>query len=274
MEFKHELVLPNDDLPFKMFVFEGKDGNYIREKHWHRSVEIFAVMEGCLDFYINEDAYPLCAGEFILVNSNEIHSIKAPKRNLTIVLQIPLSTFENYYTDEMFIRFTHRSRDEDQRFMTLITEMYETYREKACGYEWKVQSGFCALMYLLVTKYRKIEVNAELVRHSKKLSRLSTITGYIRDHYTREITLESLADIFGYSPTYLSKMFQKYAKTNYKAYLQSVRVEYAFKELMNTDNTISNIAINHGFPNSKAFTKAFQKKYGELPSVYRKHKNK
>ena len=24
MDLKHELVLPNDDLPFKMFVFEGK----------------------------------------------------------------------------------------------------------------------------------------------------------------------------------------------------------------------------------------------------------
>lgn len=32
MEFSHELVLPNEDLPFRMFLFEGKDGNYVREK--------------------------------------------------------------------------------------------------------------------------------------------------------------------------------------------------------------------------------------------------
>ena len=31
MEFSHELVLPNEDLPFRMFLFEGKDGNYVRE---------------------------------------------------------------------------------------------------------------------------------------------------------------------------------------------------------------------------------------------------
>ena len=28
MDLKRELVVPNADLPFKMFVFEGKNGNY------------------------------------------------------------------------------------------------------------------------------------------------------------------------------------------------------------------------------------------------------
>lgn len=65
-------------------------------------------------------------------------------------------------------------------------------------------------------------------------------------------------------------MFRKYAKINYKTYLQSVRVEHAYKELVGTDRTISEIAANHGFPNQKAFAKEFQKKYGVLPSEYRK----
>ena len=76
MEFSHELVLSNEDLPFKLFLFEGKDGNYYRDKHWHRSVEIFAVFEGELEFYMNDDRCILGAGEFILVNSNEVQSKK------------------------------------------------------------------------------------------------------------------------------------------------------------------------------------------------------
>ena len=38
MDLKRELVIPNDDLPFKMFVFEGKNGNYRVTKHWHDTV--------------------------------------------------------------------------------------------------------------------------------------------------------------------------------------------------------------------------------------------
>ena len=129
------------------------------------------------------------------------------------------------------------------------------------------------LIYTLVTKYRKIDVSADVVRQSKKLNRLSTITTYISENYIQEITLEGLAKIFGYSPAYLSRMFQKYAKTNYKTYLQNVRVEHAYKELLNTEETISDIAGNCGFPNSKAFAKSFKNKYGILPSECRKINN-
>ena len=107
MEVTHELIVPNEDLPFKMFLFEGKNGNYFRDKHWHRSVEIFAVFDGNLEFYIDEKKTVLTAGEFVIVNSNEIHSIVAREPNQTVVLQMPLDTFEAYYTDEQFICFTH-----------------------------------------------------------------------------------------------------------------------------------------------------------------------
>ena len=36
MEYSHEIIVPNDDLPFKKFIFEGSQGGYIRQKHWHK----------------------------------------------------------------------------------------------------------------------------------------------------------------------------------------------------------------------------------------------
>ncbi|HIW83382.1 MAG TPA: AraC family transcriptional regulator [Candidatus Dorea gallistercoris] len=272
MEYSHEIVMPNDDIPFKMFIFEGRDGNYMREKHWHRSIEIFALFEGELEFYVNEVRYPLQPGEFMLVNSNEIHSINSPKKNLTVVLQIPLSTFEKYYTDEKFIYFSHSSRLQDEEVMKVIKSMYEIYAKKEFGYELQVQSLFFTLIYLLVAKYRKTDVDAEMIKSNKKLMRLSSITDYMKKNYNKDLSLESLAQTFGYSPTYLSRMFQKYAKMNYKSYLDNLRLEHAYKDLMNTELSISTIASQNGFPNSKAFSKVFQKKYKELPSKFRKAK--
>ena len=272
MGFEHELIIPNEGFPFKLFQFEGKDGHYVREKHWHRSIEIFAVFEGTLAFFINEEEYPLGSGEFILLNSNEIHSISSPEANRTIVLQIPMNVLRNVETGEGLILFTHSPKRQDSKIMELIGSMYQELQERGSGYEWKVQSEFFALIYLLVTKYRKEQVSPELVRRHRKMTRLSVITAYIRDNYTREISLEKLADIFGYSPAYLSRMFRKYAGTNYKSYLQSVRLENAVEELVNTDSTISDIALRHGFANSKSFSGEFRKKYGIMPSEYRRRK--
>lgn len=274
MEFSHELVMANDDLPFKLFLFEGKNGNYFRDKHWHRSVEIFAVFEGEMDFFLNDVRYPLHPGEFILVNSNEIHSIDASRPNRTIVLQMALDTFEDYFTGEQFIRFTHHSKEQDSRMMELIAEMYETYQKRECGYEMKVKGLYYNMLYLMVTEYRELEASEEMVNRNRKLDRLSLITAYIKENYASGITLEELARFFGYSPYHLSRMFQKYAGVNFKSYLQNICLENAYKELANTDHTISEIALNHGFSNSRALAKVFQKKYGILPSEYRKRKNK
>ena len=270
MGFEHELIIPNEGFPFKLFQFEGKDGHYVREKHWHRSIEIFAVFEGTLAFFINEEEYPLGSGEFILLNSNEIHSISSPEANRTIVLQIPMNVLRKVETGEGLILFTHSPKRQDSKIMELIGSMYQELQERGSEYEWKVQSDFFMLVYLLLTKYRKREILPEEIRHYRKLNRLSTITGYIRENYTKELSLEMVADRFGYSPSYLSRMFRKYAQTNYKTYLQNVRIEYGFQELANTDHTIGEIALNNGFPNQKAFTREFKKKYGILPSEYRR----
>ena len=45
---------------------------------------------------------------------------------------------------------------------------------------------------------------------------------------------------------------------------------YAYRELLNTDKTISQIALDNGFSSSRAFTREFQKRYGILPSELEK----
>ena len=78
--------------------------------------------------------------------------------------------------------------------------------------------------------------------------------------------------LFGYSDAYLSRMFQKYANVNFKTYLQDIRMTYAYRELLNSDKTISQIAMDNGFSSSRAFTREFQKRYGILPSEVEREK--
>ena len=138
MEFQHELVIPDEGLPFKFFLFEGSQGNYVREKHWHTSIEIFAVMEGSLTFYLNDEKYPLKAGELMIINSNEVHSIDSPEENHTAVLQIPLKQFEDYFTAHRFIRFAANEQETDSQLWRLIREMYKLYGKRGTGYEFKI----------------------------------------------------------------------------------------------------------------------------------------
>lgn len=269
MRFSHELIVPEEGLPFKLFLFEGRDGNYFREKHWHRSVEIFAVCRGDLGFFIDDKQWHLSADQFMIVNSNEVHAIDSPMPNETIVLQIPLKMFEEYFTVEQFIWFTHEPGKKDDRFMELLKELYRVYTERQIGYNLKVKSIFYNIMYLLIKEYRLTQIDQDSVRKNRNLSRLSTITAYMKENYAGEMTLEAVARIFGYSPAYLSRMFQKYAGITFKSYLQSIRLRYALKDLESGKYSITETALRNGFSGSKGLARAFQKTYGMLPSEYR-----
>lgn len=272
MQSNHEVIVPNEDLPFKMFLFEGEHGNYFRERHWHQSIEIFAVFQGDLVFYLKDLELQLKPGDFILVNSNEIHAIHSPEPNRTVVIQIPLNAFTHYFTEEQYICFTHEAKETDSQVMELIWEMFAAYRGRGSGYDMLVKSRYYMLLYLLVSNYRELEVSDELLRQNRKLNKLTPITSYMKEHYQEELSLERLAEKFGYAPAYISRMFQKYAGINYKDYLQSVRVKYALAELSRGECTVSEAALKHGFSDSRAFAKVFQKKYGMLPSQYLRKK--
>lgn len=274
-EFQHELIIPNEGLPFKLFLFEGGDGNYEREKHWHTSVELFAVMDGRLSFFLNEEEYPLEAGELIIINSNEIHSVHAPERNQTVVLQIPLKQFESYFTAQRFIRFKSAARlgrdkmgeiPDNRKLAFFIEELYKVYEAREVGWEFRTMALYYNILFLLVKDYRESEAAPKEIQDSRRLEALSKITTYMREHYTEDLKLSDMAALFGYSDAYLSRMFKKYAKVNFKSYLQEIRMAFAYRELMNTDHTISQIAMDNGFASSRAFSKEFRKKYGVLPS--------
>lgn len=265
----HELIVPEEGFPFKLFIFEGKNGNYHRDMHWHRSVEIFAVCEGELEFYIDDRIWHLTAGEFMIVNSNEVHSIDSPMPNETVVLQIPIKMFEDYFTGEQFVWFDHEPGRRDDRFMKLVGELYHVYEQRQCGYDMKMRSLFFDIMYYLVKDYRVTEVGQEFLRKNQNMTRLSTITAYMKENYTGDLSLGEVARVFGYSPAYLSRMFRRYAGINFKDYVQSIRLGFALKDLESGKYSITETALRSGFSGSKAFARAFRKKYGTLPSSYK-----
>ncbi len=166
MEFQHELIIPNEGVPFKLFIFEGMNGNYAREKHWHTSVEIFAVQEGHLSLFLNDQEYPLEAGELIIINSNEVHSVQAPHKNRTIVLQIPLKQFQDYFTAQRFIRFKSAARmsghqdekiPDNRKLAFFVEELYNVYHQEGDGYEFRTMALYYNILFLMIRDYRESE---------------------------------------------------------------------------------------------------------------------
>ena len=104
-------------------------------------------MEGSLTFYLNDEKHPLKAGELMIINSNEVHSIDSPEENHTAVLQIPLKQFEDYFTAHRFVRFAGSVPEMDATLWRLVREMYKLYGKRGVGYEFKIRSFYYDVLY-------------------------------------------------------------------------------------------------------------------------------
>lgn len=275
-EYMHELIIPNESIPIKIFSFSAHNDLRIIPYHWHRSAEILYVRRGKLNVWMNEKKYVLKSNDFIYINSKEVHSTQSPEDNEVIVVQIPgdfLEKFSNK-SSKPYVIHCNTLELEDQKGFDCIRELlYKMYlysERKEDGFYLKIYSLLFDLGYILY-KYFKVEENNIDIASQKHLDRLSEISEYIKQNYKEKITLNSVADKFGYSPQYLSRMFQKYTGTTFLTYYNTVRLNYAFKQVMNTDYSILTIAEENGFANVKSFNKLFKEVYGMTPTAYRKN---
>ena len=92
----------------------------------------------------------------------------------------------------------------------------------------------------------------------------------IREHYTEELSLTSLATKYNISMGRLSMMIKEQLQVNFSDYIASLRIQRA-KELLRDDGySIQEIAEIVGYNDYFYFTKVFKKVEGISPSKYRK----
>ena len=100
--------------------------------------------------------------------------------------------------------------------------------------------------------------------------RVQQITRVIREQYYDNLTLAELAELVHMDTAYFSKFFKKSLGKNFKDYLSQIRMQYAMRDLLETDKAITRIAIDNGFFSVNGFNKKFKEQFGLTPSHYRK----
>ena len=109
----------------------------------------------------------------------------------------------------------------------------------------------------------------QLASHSFKDYLLQNVKNYIKWNQAYHLTVNNLADYFGYHPKYLSTIFHKETGIPLKQFLINETMECAKIELCNTNHTIQNIALSLGFCDGHAFSHAFKRHTGMTPTQYR-----
>ena len=94
------------------------------------------------------------------------------------------------------------------------------------------------------------------------------ILTYISDHACEAITLESASHALGISVSHLSHFFSDRLHTNFRRFINAIRIEKARLLLREPGQTLTEISDACGFANMRTFRRAFCQELGCLPSEY------
>ncbi|NQT59743.1 MAG: response regulator [Bacteroidetes bacterium] len=99
-----------------------------------------------------------------------------------------------------------------------------------------------------------------------------SVVEYIREHYTEELSIQSLADRFHVNPTYMTRVIKKsIGKTPTKCIvdLRIQQAKYLIKSL--PDMEIKEVAYKVGYIDQGYFSRIFKKITGQSPSEFKEH---
>ena len=107
------------------------------------------------------------------------------------------------------------------------------------------------------------------LRKAKTLKdRIQIIEQYIMKNYDKDISLESLAEIFEVTESYMSQLFKSCMGNSFKNYLRNIRMSKAKQFLENGYSRINVIARKTGYSSTAYFCTVFKQYYGVTPSEY------
>lgn len=109
-------------------------------------------------------------------------------------------------------------------------------------------------------------------KKSGEVDLTEVISAFVAENIENDISLEMLADHLNLRTDTLSKMFKSAMGKSYSEYIRDIKMGYAEKLLLTTDDTVKEIAEKIGYSSIQYFIKTFKSTYGDTPHQYKKHK--
>lgn len=94
------------------------------------------------------------------------------------------------------------------------------------------------------------------------------IIHYITGHAFDDITLETASHALGISPSHLSRFFSEQLHSNFRGFINSIRIEKARMLMRDPAMTLTEICDLCGYANMRTFRRAFLREVGCLPSEH------
>ena len=278
----HELVAYHNDTIIRIWRNTEAIGY---KPHWHSSIEIIMPVENYYDAKINNKDYHLNPKEILIIPPRELHELIAPPKGVRFIFLFNISVLtqlKGYAAIQSMLSLPlHITKDTHPLIYSEVCQsLLEMCNEYTSGNPYSELTIFSLLIKLLITLYENhiqtadLFQNVNVSKHQEYVSKFSNLLEYIDTHYTEDLTLEEMADIIGFSKYHFSRLFKQYTKFTFCDYLKHRRIQAAEMLLEQPEYSITEVALQSGFPSISTFNRIFKEQKNCTPTEYRMMKSK
>lgn len=228
--------------------------------HFHGSIELLFCMDGEQSVFVGGKRYLLKRGDACFIDSYTVHSLPPLGAELYALVanvdffQPIFSAFHDSAPPCLF-------RFEDVEFLSLL---YSLYQKPFSSTAAATQRNGALVKLLLAQLHECVPFTPR--KENKQNDLVANVLQYGVDHFTEDLSLETIAKKFGYSHTHLSRILHRYLNMNWNIYVGNIRCHAAHTLLQSeSDATITEIAFRCGFESLNTFYRAYRRVFGELP---------
>ena len=253
--------------------------------HWHEELQLSVVLQGRVEFQVNEDVLILNAGEGLFVNKGQLHRSANYQHSDSTYICVDFQAnlvagFEGSVIGRKYVQpylenaalpylVLNNTEPWQNAILEQIKILGRLFENKAPYYEWEMTIILQQIWLELVkNSFASRALPAEAVTKPT----CKQIIGFIRQHYMEKVNLADLAQLVSMSESACCREFKRAMKCTIFEYLMNYRLSESARLLLTTEASITEIAYQCGFSSASYFIDQFKKKTDTTPLAYRKDK--
>lgn len=249
------------------------------EFHMHNRYEIYFLIDGHLQYFVENVCYPLEPGSLILFSTNEIHkAVNSSGQPFTrLVIHLHPDFVRQYCTPTTnLLACFHRkpgvsnlvplSGAQQKKLLSMARETRQAMqRPGEYGSDLLAAASILQILIFINQAWQKAAPApaAPIPRHTQ------AVMDYIDAHLSSPMTLDSIARALSMDKYYLSHTFKLQTQSTIFQYILVRRVALA-KSLLAQGYTVAETCHLSGFNDYSNFIRTFKKVTGATPGKFRR----
>lgn len=246
--------------------------------HWHWEMELLFILNGSAVVTVEGEKFRMGPLDLMAVDGSTVHEViyRLPQ-TMGISIHISKNYLRRFLPEIDILHFSCRpgklradQKNPYTKLCTYLKDLTILYFGQNESYLFRSSALVMLIMAELTDFFSMRFSEGDMESDVNQLVRVRQVFQYVEEHYRESIRLQDAADELGLNREYFCRFFKKSTGMSFLQYVNQVRMNHIYQDLLYSEGSIQEILENNGVYGKRTFYTAFKKTYGCTPRELRK----